>query len=280
MTLAAVLTLVVSQRTFSEPKLLCRLNLVSIDESSGVAASTKSNGVYYTHNDSGDSARFFRFDRRGEVDATFSLAGCGATDWEDMASAVVGAKSYLYFGDIGDNARKRKSIQVYRVLEPAANAVDYELRGAEKYSLEYPDKPRDCEALAVHPATGDLWLISKATDGETVVYKVPAPKKPGSFTMIKVATLTLDTGGLGGKLVTGADISPDGKFVVLRTYSGAAEYSAGRSFADWVKATPTMVKTAGEKQGEAICYGSSGKELLTTSEGSPCPISFSTVTNR
>lgn len=98
---------------------LCQINNATICESSGVDISTRTNGVYWTHNDSGDGPNFFAFNAEGKLLATFSLDGVKPMDWEDMASAKIGGSSYLYFGDIGDNRMQRESVAVYRVLEPA-----------------------------------------------------------------------------------------------------------------------------------------------------------------
>lgn len=97
---------------------MCHLQDPRITESSGVAAGP---GVLWTHNDSGDSARFFALDRRCRTLATYSVVGARATDWEDMARGA-GA---LWFGDIGDNASTRSGVVVYRVPEPRTRpAVD------------------------------------------------------------------------------------------------------------------------------------------------------------
>ena len=42
--------------------------------------------VFFAHNDSGDTARFFAVSRTSVVMQTFNLDGATATDWEDIAS--------------------------------------------------------------------------------------------------------------------------------------------------------------------------------------------------
>lgn len=265
-----------TSRTFGAPEAFCRIQDTAINESSGIAASPSGPGVFYTHNDSGDSARFFRFDKAGSVTGIFSLKGVTAVDWEDMASAKVGGASWLYFGDIGDNARVRKSISVHRVKEP--NGPSHEISSVETFTLVYPDKARDCEALIVWPDSGDITLITKARDNETVVYTLKAPSRPGRSTLTKLAVIDVNTGGIGGKWVTGADVSPDGKHVIVRTYTGALEYDVPRNRDDWVKSSPRSVALASEGQGEAICFSVDGSSILTTSEGSPCVVSRVPVT--
>jgi hypothetical protein len=55
-----------------------------IDESSGLAASSYSDGIVYTFNDSGDTARFFAVNSSGATAAIYTLKGATNHDWEDM----------------------------------------------------------------------------------------------------------------------------------------------------------------------------------------------------
>lgn len=270
---ALVASFLVSGFAWDEPAAMAKITDPRVNESSGLAASPTQNGVFYTHNDSGDSARFFRFDKSGRITGEFKLKDVKAVDWEDMASAKIGGKSYLYFADIGDNNRKRDDLVIHRVEEPKGDGG--EIKKVDSFRIEYPDKKRDCEAFMVDPKSGDFWLVTKARDGETVAYKLEKPDQ-GKKNMLKhVAKLEVNTGGLGGTWVTGGDISPDGQAVVIRTYSGALEYKVPKKFSDWVKAKPLPVKTASEAQGEAICYSRDSGMLLTSTEGSPCVVSAS-----
>ena len=51
------------------------------------------------------------------------MSGATAVDWEDIAAGPgpVSGVAYLYLADIGDNAKARTSVQVYRVREPLVN---------------------------------------------------------------------------------------------------------------------------------------------------------------
>jgi hypothetical protein len=261
-----------SPRAWGAPQSLCTLDDRQVDESSGVAASGLTAGVFFTHNDSGDKPRFFRFKKDGKVDGEYSLKGAQAVDWEDMARAMVDGKSFLYFGDFGDNAEHRKSVTIYRAEEPTQTG-SVELTKFDTYTVTYPDGAHNCEALFVR-SNGDIWVVTKNPGGNSEVFALAKPKATGSYSFEKVANLAIDTGGIGGKYVTGADISPDGKFVVVRTYSAALEFRVPQKFEDWVKASPTPIRTALEVQGEAIAYAKDGLSLVTTSEHAPCPVSL------
>ena len=264
--------------TLQTPSVLCIIDDARINESSGIAASPTYPGVFYTHNDSGDSARFFRFDKSGKVTGTFDLRGIQAIDWEDMAAAKIKGTSFLYFADVGENARVRKSVSIHRIREPKATDSGSTLGQVETYTLAYPDQARDCEAAFVRP-NGEIWLVTKAREGETVAYSLPAPAKSGNYTLKKVGQLEVKTPGLGGNLITGADCSPDGKFIVLRTYSSVLRYEVPPKFNDWVTKQPQVWPWTIEKQGEAIAFTQDGKSIITTSEGTPFRVSIATLSN-
>jgi len=243
-----------------------------INESSGIAPSYRTHGEYFTHNDSGDKPRFFRFNSSGDVTAVFNVLGAEAVDWEDMASTKISGRAMVFLGDIGDNISHRKDVVVYRVVEPTGSGKR-DIRADAVYRLTYPDGAHNCEALFV-TRDGAIWLIIKSPVGDSNVYVVRSPKNGVTNMLTFVKTIKTDTRGLGGRLVTGADVSPDEKFVVLRTYTGALEFSVGRRFEDWVDAKPSFIALAQERQGEAICYSLDKKSLLTSSEGSPCKVSI------
>src|SRR5262249_7387635 len=97
----------------------------AIFEASGLVASRAHSGVWWVHNDSGDSARVFAISSEGALLGTFQLAGASAQDWEDIALGP-GPKSgvdYLYLGDIGDNGEARENIVVWRLEEPAVEVA-------------------------------------------------------------------------------------------------------------------------------------------------------------
>ena len=219
---------VTEQRVYGKPFLLCTISDNRIDESSGVAASLEQDGVWYTHNDSGDTSRFFRFNESGAVTGVFTLKGAHAVDWEDMASARVGGAPWLYFGDIGDNLGIRQTIVVYRVAEPTGARSS--LGEYDTYTLRYPDGPHNAEALLVRPETGDLYIVTKTTAQTSAVYKLASPSASGTFTLAKIGEIKVGGGIEGSRLITGGDVSPDGKHVIVRTYLGAYEFSTAQGF--------------------------------------------------
>lgn len=265
----------------TEPVQLATLEDRRINESSGLVASRRSPGLFWTHNDSGDGPVVYAFDRKGRSRGTWHVEGASARDWEDMAAGPgpVQGQSYLYAGDIGDNGREREFVVVYRFPEPelsATQAAPREARPtqpAEALRLKYPDGAHNAEALVVHPTTGDLYIITK-TNAEAGVYKLAAPFDPKAVnTLVKIATLRGPD--FFGTLITGADISPDGRRVALCDYAQGYELTlpeGSKGFDEVWRQTPLALSLGARLQGESVAYRLDGAALLATSEGTPTPL--------
>jgi hypothetical protein len=257
----------------------------ALTEISGIAASRRNRGVYWVHNDSGDSARVFAIDAGGRMLGEFALAGAQAVDWEDIAVAPGPGQSSkssawsIYVADIGDNAETRASITVYRVPEPAVAAsgdpTAQVLPGAAALTFTYPDGAHDAEALLVDPRRHDLLVVTKdLLGGRGVVYRGRADAAAGTSAVLeRVGRVSL---GLG-RGVTGGAVTADGTTVALRTYFGVVLYPrpAGRPL--WraftqqacTGAAPPVAGSGGdaERQGEAIAFVPGGRAYLTVGEG-------------
>jgi len=274
---------------YGAPVHLVNLKNQSIKESSGIAASRRNAGIFWTHNDSGDGPFVYAFDRQGKHRGVWRVTGAKAIDWEDMAigPGPRRGRSYLYMGDIGDNSKKRDQITVYRVAEPQVIPKDSsstvktprETEAADVIRLKYPDGKYDAETLLIHPLTGDLYVITKVRGAPSRVYKLRAPApKSGVSTLSYVGEFRFPNPFQG--FITGGDISPDGHRVVISDYLGACELilpgKRGIAFDEIWKQSPTPVDIGGfpgvRRQGEAICYRADGLAILATSEGSPCPL--------
>jgi hypothetical protein len=256
-----------------------------INEASGLVASVDQPGIYWVHNDSGDSARFFAMREDGTVVATYNVTGVTATDWEDMARGPgpTPGVSYLYFADIGDNPATRSFITVYRVPEPALPTVaggTIDLSGAVALEMEYPDAPHDAETLLADPASGDLFVVTKCfvlsgcTDGISKVFRYPFPHQGGvRVTLDEVASIAFSGTGFASAATAG-DISPAGDRIIVRTYTQALAWNRapGQSLADALNAPPCPVPLATEPQGETLAFSSDGASYSTLSELAAQPI--------
>ena len=270
--------------SYGAPRKLGELQDTAVTESSGLVASRRTPGLYWTHNDSGGGPLLYAFDSHGKSRGVWRVAGGQARDWEDIAigPGPVAKRPYVYVGDIGDNEERRSELVVYRVSEPAIMTADARstraaprlTESAEAIRLRYPDGKHDAETLLIHPATGNLYIITKKLLRNPGIYVAKAPLNSlGTTTLAHLGDLSIP--GLLGGMITGGDISPDGSRVALCDYLRGYELVLGRRsslFDDVWKQPIRTIELGSRKQGEGICYRLDGKALLTTSEGRHSPL--------
>ncbi len=240
-----------------------------LKEVSGIAASRKFPGVLWVHNDSGDKPRVFAIDTSGQTLGSVLLAGEKAYDWEDIAIGPGPQPNvdYLYIGDIGDNYARRSFKFIFRVAEP--NVAKLKEKGTltvhqiDTIRFRFPDGPRDSETLLCDPLTKNLYVISKR-ENRVHVYELPFPQDTHQILLAKkISDLPLTQ-------LTGGDISPDGKFIILKNYmqvflfKRANSQSIASAFAHF----PDFLPYVEEPQGEAICFAADGDGYFTISEKS------------
>ena len=173
---------------YSKPVAVGRIDSDEITESSGIASSLCQEGVFWTHNDSGNDAFIFAINLKGNRLGTWRVTGARNEDWEDIATYKDGTGTcYLYIGDIGNNQGKRPDPRIYRVREPIVSAQSAESKKkspletdpADFSGFSYPDGVHNAETLMVQPRTGDVYVLTKRVDGPSAVYKIrPDLKRP------------------------------------------------------------------------------------------------------
>ena len=219
-------------------------------------------------NDGGTRLRVFELDWSCRVRRTID-AGIDPYDVEDLARARDGT---FWLADTGDNGLNRSTVAVER-LRPDGSAT--------LFRLTYPDGPHDAEALLLTPS-GQLFIATK----EPLDSNVYTPTGPLSATrptpLRKVAsTGFLPTGTAGGPVgtagqvvVTGGAVSPDGRTVVLRTYTDAYVWSApdGDVAAAISSGQRRRIPLPPTAQGEAVTFTPDGRSLLTSTEGVRAPV--------
>lgn len=230
----------------------------AVSESSGLVASRKREGVFWTVNDSGHDPVLYAITREGALIAEFPVDAKN-TDWEDLATDDAGR---LYVADVGNNARRRTEVQVLRVDEadPRAAGVDKPapLHETTTWRLTYPGRPFDCEALIVFGGHG--YLIEKRLDGAAAgVYRFELKEPPPAESTVleRVATLPVHAP------VTAADISPDAKRLAVLTVLGPYVLEVGGDVSKAADA-PVWYSRYVHPRMEAACFVPGG--LLVTAE--------------
>jgi DNA-binding beta-propeller fold protein YncE len=266
---------------FGKPAIIGKIASSDITESSGIAVSKCQPDVFWTHNDSGDGPFIFAINSKGDSLGTWKVQGAENTDWEDIAEFKdASGHCYLYIGEIGDNGRKRSEQAVYRVKEPVTSAdtaksdakSPLETETADAVKFTYPDGNLNAETLMVHPATGDIYVLTKRRDGPSGVYKIK-PQFGSTVSAEKIAEIKVPS--IPNGLLTGGDIAPDGKHVAVCDYQAGYELvlpAGDANFDDIWKQEPKTIDLGQRKQGEAIGYGTDSNSLFATSEGKHQPL--------
>jgi hypothetical protein len=264
------LTLLCQQQTPSSNASNCRAvgELVRLDdlpEASGVAASRRTPGIFWAHNDSGDPV-IFALDLQGAIKSRVRVSGASVDDWEDIAVGPCPQGSCVYIADIGDNGGSRKHITVYRVAEAATS--DAATSRVEAFQAAYPDGPHDAEALFV-TRDSDIFLITKGDPGPVALYRFPRPLASGTTLQLQRIGDPIAGPNIEAKdRPTGADISPDGQWIAVRTTHRVAFYRttdliAGR----WREAFRTDVSGLDEPRGEGVTFAGNDTLVLVGEGG-------------
>lgn len=241
----------------------------ALTEISGIAAS-RAHPVIWAHNDSGGLPRVYAIGLDGADRGHVDLDGAEAVDWEDMAllPGVPGDPGdWLLLADIGDNREARASVQIYRIPEP----VPGEARSvrAARMDVRYPSGATNAESLVVDPRSGELFILSKVKDGASVLYAL-GPWTEGSVEARPVGAKAFPP-GQGSVRTTAGDVSPDGRWMAIRTYTQVHLFGVGEgSLLDGLLSAGCDVPTPEEPQGEAVTFHDG--RLILVSEGKNPPV--------
>lgn len=268
---------------YGPPRIAGTIKSPEITESSGLAASRCQENVLWTHNDSGDDAYIFAINSAGASLGVWKVPNATNIDWEDMAAYKDAAgKCYLYVGEIGDNKTVRHEHVVYRVAEPViipdasptTRKSALVTANAEIIKFTYPDYDQDAETLMVHPKTGDIYIATKRISGPAGVYRL-RPDFAGAQTQKAEWVAEISVPAVPNGLLTGGDISPDGRRLVVCDYDRAYEFvlpESANNFEDVWLQTPQGVDLGRRKNGEAVCYNAAGTSIFATSEQRSSPV--------
>jgi hypothetical protein len=221
--------------TWSEPQQVGALDHQIISEASGIGVSKAFEDRLYHNNDSGDGPYFYVTNGAGAVTQTVTIDGFEPSDVEAMAlGPCPGQGTCLYLGDIGDNARARPDVRI--VIIPEQEQFAERTTPLKIITAKYPDTAHDAEGMAVHP-NGDIFILTKEFDRVTwfshsaQLYRLSASQIAGDNGEVQEMEHLgeLDLPWLlsdyeqSKLVVTGMDISSDGKRALILTYQTALE---------------------------------------------------------
>ncbi len=253
---------------------------LELTESSGLAASNRAVGHFWTHNDSGGEPKLYAIDAKGSLTGSVVLDGAKAIDWEDMASYTDGASMRLVIADIGDNQSRRKYVTIYILDEPdplqhSQTATYREIR------VRYPDGPQDCEAIGIDFEHRQILMVGKSFLPLAPVYSLPLPSQLyGGETTVDPVLLLTRVGAIAVPLISAMDIDPRSGDLFLVNYFQCFHFNVnkGEPFGEWIKRVPKVNELPKFKQIEAVAVDANG-DVWVTSEGSPAKLSRVEIAN-
>jgi len=249
----------------------------NIIEVSGIACSRVTPGFIWMQSDEREDC-IIATDEKGEKRACkLNMTDTIGWDWEDMSGGVYEGTNYLFIGSFGDNDEHRKDYRIIYFEEPAIDSVNMPVQTVTPRYIKYvyPDgKSHNNEALMYDNREQMIYIITKVYYDVCQVFRIPFRLDYGTET--QTLEYVCDLGvksdlGEGSKpykgfhLVTAADISPDGKYILIKNHNNiVATYcwvlywvrQDGESVADAIKRQPQPIKAYNtyEWQGEAICW--------------------------
>ncbi len=254
-------------------------------EASGLAASPRTDGLIWAHNDSDGEPVLFALGTDGSLRGKVRLAGVTNIDWEDLAAALIDGRPMLFVGDTGDNfaQRPQRTIHVVAEPDPASLVPDRELMLRPDYSIHfvYEDGARDIEGIAVDSRDKAVYLLSKR-EPQPRLYRLPmiaaTPALPAVARRVGLVPhlpqpTVLDR-MIEGPLhayrgqPTAMDFSPDGTLALVLTYGDILLFPrlAGEPWAEALARKPRKLAPHGLPQAEGTCFARDGRVILVCSE--------------
>jgi hypothetical protein len=225
-----------------------------LEEASGIADSKTVPRTLWVQEDSGNPPQLFSITHDGTLRKKVFIKGAVNRDWEDLALV----NGDLYVADIGDNNKVFTEYMIYKFHEP--DATTDTITNVETIRFKYEDGAHDAEAFLVDPGTKDILIITKR-DNPSGVYKITFPyATTGLNTAVKTGELTY-----GG--VVSAALSPDGKEILVKTYTALYSYTRVAQPLDAaLQSTAATLPYTPEPQGEAVTFAQDNSGFFTLSE--------------
>jgi len=241
-----------------------------LNESSGIVASRRHPGVFWTHNDGGDAPVLYTTDSTGADLGFVRVRGAHNEDWEDLSvgPCTRTTGTCLFVADIGNNRERRTSVAVYVIAEPDPPASSSDtmrfVAVQDTLVLRYPDHPHNAEAIAI--ADGQLLLVTKDLSGPAVLFRTPLAGDDIRL-LTRVGALAMRTSSVRGRIVTGAAVSGDGRILAVRTYPSIHLFALRGGLPAPLTGEDGLRIPVVETQGEAITFDLQGRLVLTSERG-------------
>ncbi|WP_189663105.1 hypothetical protein [Polaribacter sp. IC073] len=255
------LLLFISCQNFGQLKLIADLPK-DLEEVSGTEIVPKSDLIWMV-NDGGNKSILYGLNHEGEIIKEIYVKAKNH-DWEDLTSDE---KGNIYIGDFGNNYSKRKNLSIVIVEQ---NELDEKNAEVAEIEFEYPNqnkfppkkKDRYFDAESFFYFNSSLYIFSKSrvkgNYGKTTLYKIPAIKGTYTAEIIGEFENCKDV----KCWITSADISPNGKKVVLLSQKNILIFTdfKGDKF---LSGKVTEIELAHRSQKESITFKDNNTLLIT-----------------
>lgn len=268
---------------------------LSLPEVSGIACSRVTPGYIWMQSDDYES-KIIATDETGQTLAKkVRFSKSIRWDWEDMSGGVYNDTNYLFIGAFGDNDETDGNYQIVYLKEPAIGDVAEETVVPRTIKFIYPEGIKhNCEALMYDNIDQRIYIITKVYYNVCQVFYLPFSLDYGDE--VQTLTYVCDLGVIsdigvndkgrcmGFHLVTAADISPDGKYILIKNHNNiTAIFSWVLLFTreEGESVAETLIRQTHpeplycyeyEWQGEAICWLDSTTFYTTSDDGGEPPI--------
>lgn len=226
-------------------------------EASGIAVSRAHEGVLWVIDD--ENPWLYALDRSGRELGRVRVP-VKVRDWEDLALGPCDSGDCLYIGDFGDNEHRRDDLVILRVPEPSPDAQ--QTAEPQSFRFRYPDGPGDAEALFI---LGDerLHIVSKGRNGPVALFRFPPLVEGSELTLERVRDFTPGLVQIPD-MVTGADASPNSRWVAIRSYGMLELYAVEGDVLGRERVARVPLAALGEPQGEGVAITDAGEVLLVS----------------
>ncbi|WP_204344006.1 hypothetical protein [Psychroserpens algicola] len=220
-----------------------------LKEISAIEKTSKSD-ILWVIEDAGNNNHLYGLDAKVKITKDIEIENVQNIDWEDLTSDTDGN---IYIGDFGNNSKKRKNFAIYKVSHPE-NAESSAKAEVISFKLPKDMKSEDFESFFLY---NDAFYMFSKDHKKCELIKVP--NQVGDHVAEYISEVKLK----GKKTkVTSADISQDGKTVVLLNHDKLWKLSDFASD-DFFSGTIEAMAFEHESQKEGINILDSNEVLIT-----------------
>ncbi|MDB9961427.1 hypothetical protein OAD62_04955 [Oceanihabitans sp.] len=212
----------------------------------------KHSNLLWVIEDAGNNNMVYGLNPNGSINKSIIITNGKNNDWEDLTSDALGN---LYIGDIGNNKNKHRIYSIYKIvgMDTISNKTE-----ASRIDFTLPKnvKPKDFEAFFL--LNNSFYLFSK-NQKTCQLYKIPNTEGNHLAEFISKHKFNEKN-----NRITSADISPDGKTVVLLCHDKIwklSDFKADDFFSGKIESQ--SFNHASQKEG--ICF-KNNKSLFITEE--------------